>query len=388
MKKLAIVSFGHADSVLHFAKAMSDNSEVELFFVFALNKRTESVLNFESEDIKTGFLPDEQTDRILGKSLKEFINGKFKVSFFINYNLKVRSLKNINLSLQLSRKLRAFDVVHFNGMDATLLLINFFLSKKKKVFTIHDVKLHSGEKGKRNLNIAETYIKLLLKSKYQIIIQNKSDYREVLREFPSKRNKISYIPFKCLSIFRHFYKPGLNKEESDILFFGRISRYKGLRYLVEASEILKNIFPDIRILVAGGGQLDREISSDKLPENIKIYNRYITNEEMASFIANTKIVVCPYTDATQSGVVMTSFAFGKPVIASSVGGFNDVIENGITGYLIPPSDSKALAEAISALLSDEEKQKMMSGKINEVCESGYLSWNSVAADVKKVYMKL
>lgn len=388
MKRLVIVSFGHADSILHYASSLSSAYEVELIFVFALNKRAESVLNFENEDLTTGFLPDKQVERILGNAITDFVNNKFKVRFFINYNLKVRSLKNIGLALNLAKELNNFDLIHFNGMDATLLLINYFLSKKKKrVFTIHDVKLHSGERGNSSLNIAETYIKLLLKSKYQVILQNKADYKEVLREYPTRKTKINFIPFKCLSIFRHFADKTKKYEDSDILFFGRISRYKGLRFLVEAVDLLKSKFPEIKIIVAGSGQIDKEINSEKFNKNIILYNRYISNEEMAGLITNTKIVVCPYTDATQSGVVMTSFAFGKPVIASAVGGFNDVIENGKTGILVPPADSGKLAEAISELLSDKEKLMKMQSGISEVCENGYLSWNSVAEDAEKVYLK-
>ncbi|MBI5403558.1 MAG: glycosyltransferase family 4 protein [Ignavibacteriae bacterium] len=388
MKKLAIVSFGHADSILHFAKTMSSIYKVDLFFVFALNKRIESILNFEKEILKTGFLEEEQIDRILGKSIKGFINNNFNVRFFINHNLKVRSLKNIKLARKLSKVLNEYDIVHFNGMDATLILINYFLRKKNRVFTIHDVKLHTGEKDREVLNAAETYVKWILKSRYQVILQNRTDYDEVLETFPDKENKINLIPFKCLSIFRNFYDENAIKEVSDILFFGRISPYKGLKYLVESIDEVRRKYPEVRVLVAGSGEIDKDIPKEKLNGNFIIYNRYITNEEMAGFIANTKIVVCPYTDATQSGVVMTSFAFGKPVIASAVGGFPEVIIDGKTGLLVPPADTGKLSDAIIRLLSDKKILTAMSDNINQKCENGFLSWDSITNDAVKVYEKV
>jgi glycosyltransferase involved in cell wall biosynthesis len=365
---------------------MSGKYDIELIFVFALNKKTESILNFEKENLTTGFLPDEQVNRILGESIKSFIGNSFKVSFFINYNLKVRSLKNILLARRFSKILRNYDLVHFNGMDATLMLINRFLNHSNKIFTIHDVKLHSGEEGGK-LNVAEAYVRWLIKSKYQIILQNKADYLEVLKTFPDKKNKISLIPFKTLSIFRCFFNEEAKSEKSDLLFFGRMSPYKGLKYLVDAVELVKKKIPDIKVLVAGGGDIKNDLPEEKISDNYIIHNRYITNEEMAGYIENTKIVVCPYTDATQSGVAMTSFAFGKPVIASAVGGFTDVIEDGKTGFLIPTANPEKLADSIITLLSDRKKINEMSQNIKQVCETGFLSWDSIVDDVIKVYEK-
>jgi glycosyltransferase involved in cell wall biosynthesis len=385
--KLAIVSFGHADSVLHYASILSGHYEIDLIFILALNKRTESVLNLEDENIHTGFLENELTEHILGRPIRNFIGNKFTVKFFINHNLKVRSLKNIKLAKQLSKVLNKYDIVHFNGMDATLLLYNYMIKHKRKVFTIHDLKLHTGEKGRKYTNISEKFSKWMINSKYQVLIQNRTDYNESIKQFPEKINKINFIPFKELGIFRNFLNSNQPPKKSDVLFFGRISQYKGLKYLVEAIEIVKKDIPGVRLIIAGGGNIESGLIKNSLKDNVIIYNRHISNEELANIISNTRIVVCPYTDATQSGVVMTSYAFGKPVIASAVGGFLDVIEDGVTGKLVPPSDPVTLAESVKKLLTDEKSLAAMSENILERCRSGYLSWESIVADAKTVYDK-
>ncbi len=384
---LAIVSFGHVDSILHYAKTLSKDYKIKLIFVFALNKKSESILNFENEELQTGFLDIAQVNRILGDNINNFINNDFSVKFFINYNLKIRSLKNIVLARNLALYLKNFDLIHFNGMDATLLLINLFLRKKRKVFTIHDVKLHTGENDNKILNFPETMTKWLVKSKYQIIIQNQSDYKNIINLYPSKKNKINIIPFKNLSIYKNFIKNYVPSIKSDILFFGRISEYKGIKYLLEAIKIVKLTLPNIRVLIAGKGKIDKSLIEKDVIDNVMVINRYISNEELVNYIIDTKAVVCPYIDATQSGVVMTSFAFNKPVIASAVGGFIDVIEEKVTGILVPPKDSIRLAEAIVSLLVDEEKIKKMSDNIKNKCENGNFSWDTITNDVRKVYEK-
>lgn len=384
--RLAIISFGYADTAIHYAKTISSLYDVDLIFVYALNKRIDSIINFENENINTGFLDDAKVDRILGDKIKNYIDGKFRVKIFIKYNLKICSFKNIFLSHTLVKSLDAYDIIHFNGIDATLFLVKHFLKNKKIIFTIHDVKLHSGEKGGKIFNTAESICKWLIKSKYQVLIQNKFDYIEIINQYPNKKEKINLIPFKNLSIFKSFLNENSPKLKSDILFFGRISQYKGLKYLVDAVKIVKKVFPDIRVLIAGNGNIDGDIKK-KLNKNFIIRNRYIYNEEMAGYIANTKFVVCPYTDATQSGVVMTSFAFGKPVIATSVGGFPDVIVDNVTGLLVPPRNVESLADAIINLLSDEKKINSMSKNIDVECDNGVLSWNSILSDADNVYKK-
>lgn len=384
--KLAIVSYGHAESILHYAKTLSSVYEVELIFVFALNKRIESLLNFERENIYTGFLDDKIVEKILGKEIIKFADNKYKIRFFINKNLKVYSLKNISLSKKLSKELKEFDIIHFNGTDATLLLLNYFLRKKKKVFTIHDVTQHSGG-SKVKLNFADIFSRWIINSKHQVIIHNSFDYNNMLKLYPGGKNKLNFIPIKAAKIYTYFLNGNSKNVESDILFFGRISPYKGLKYLINAIDIVKKVFPRVKVLIAGKGNLGPDIDKEKLTTNFIIYNRYITNEEAANFISNTKFVVCPYTDETQSGVALTAFAFGKPIIASDVGGFSDIIKNNGTGLLVPPGNTEKLAEAIISLLKNENLVREMSENIIKKSNEGELSWDSVLNDALNVYNK-
>ncbi len=90
-------------------------------------------------------------------------------------------------------------------------------------------------------------------------------------------------------------------------------------------------------------------------------------------------VVCPYLDATQSGVVLTAYAFGKPVIATQVGGLPEYVHHG--------ENPDALAEAIIYLLQNPEKRRQMKKAIQQLAETE-LSWSRIAEQTVKVYEKV
>ena len=106
---------------------------------------------------------------------------------------------------------------------------------------------------------------------------------------------------------------------------------------------------------------------------------------MIALIENTKVVVCPYTDETQSGVVMTAFAFNKPVIASNLGSFSEVIKDGITGFLVPPQDSDVLASRINMLISNPVLIEQMRNNIFGIATSGEYSWVQIGNNMQKLY---
>ena len=78
--------------------------------------------------------------------------------------------------------------------------------------------------------------------------------------------------------------------------------------------------------MAGGGKFHFDVSEYEALDYIGIRNRFIPDDEMVALIKNCAFMVCPYTDATQSGVIMSAFAFNKPVIATDVGGLPEMVK--------------------------------------------------------------
>lgn len=382
--KIALVSFGHVDVVLPLFKTLyKQSNNIDLIFCFALNRKSESLLDFSDKEVHTGFLTADKTAKILSTEIKNYLGDISAVKFFIYYNLKLRSFKNFFLSIKLVKKLKNYDVIHFNGTNGVLPLLIYLLRKKKLVFTLHDIIAHSGEKTR--FNFAEKMNKYIIRSKYPLIVQNLTDYEYLREKHSSIADKFKFIPFGVLDIYRE-YK--CDKKEiffSDILFFGRVSPYKGIEYLVEAIEELHTKGLKLNTIIAGSGQIYFEIKNFNQLK-ITFINKYISNLELVALIEGTKMVVCPYTDATQSGVVMTAFAFQRPVIASNVGGFKDVIIDGYNGLLVPPKNSKALADAILKLIYDNDLRKNMNKNIDEFeKENSEFAWENISDKLVEVY---
>ena len=114
---------------------------------------------------------------------------------------------------------------------------------------------------------------------------------------------------------------------------------------------------DVRLLVAGRfwegrGRYDALVEQLGLGDRVEIHDGYVSNEDAALAFSAADAVVLPYRSATQSGVAQLGYAYGKPVVATNVGGLPAAVDHGRTGLLTPPGDPAALAEAIKRLAAD------------------------------------
>ncbi|MGX7835581.1 glycosyltransferase, partial [Campylobacter fetus subsp. venerealis] len=109
--------------------------------------------------------------------------------------------------------------------------------------------------------------------------------------------------------------------------------------------------------------------------NYKFINRYITNIELVQLIQESQFVICPYKDATQSGVIMTAFALNKPVLATNVGGLKEMVTHNRTGILIEPNNIYTLADSIKEMLHNPDAITAMQDYIKDLNQNGKLSWN-------------
>jgi glycosyltransferase involved in cell wall biosynthesis len=149
-----------------------------------------------------------------------------------------------------------------------------------------------------------------------------------------------------------------------ILFFGRLSPYKGVDDLLQAMPEVFREFPEEQLIIAGKRYPGFDINENFLntyKNNITLIDRHIPNDELAMLIKQAKFIVCPYKDATQSGVLMTAFGLNTPVIATNVGSFPEFIKDNVNGLLVPPNDPQQLAEGIRFALRNERYKTLAEG---------------------------
>ena len=142
-----------------------------------------------------------------------------------------------------------------------------------------------------------------------------------------------------------------------ILFFGYVRAYKGLLDLLEALRIARADAWDL-LLVVGEFYEPREryeplFQDPALRDKVRVTGRYVANEEVAAYFAAADVVALPYRSATGSGIVQVAYGAGVPVIGTRTGGLPDVVEDGISGLLVPPNDPASLAGAIERFFDED-----------------------------------
>jgi glycosyltransferase involved in cell wall biosynthesis len=202
---------------------------------------------------------------------------------------------------------------------------------------------------------------------------------------------VSYWQPRCpVLVIPHGPEPGVREEntvvkpvgETDpvVLFFGVWSKYKGIEVLMDAFATVRAEMPEARLVLAGapGGDIDLEAILEQARRigNVDARPGYVAIEEVAPLVNSARVVATPYIRATQSGVAHLAYTFGRPVVASAIGDLPEVIQDGVTGLLVPAEDADALAAAILRLLSDP----VLAAKLGEAGENSVRNASAVAAE--------
>lgn len=250
-----------------------------------------------------------------------------------------------------------------------------YLFKSRMLLTVHDPFPHSG----LDTFIVRMRRKVAFHLIPKLILLNRTQYDAFIDYYHINPNRVIKS-----SLSRYDYLSCVNKDMTTVpsasrylLFAGKVSPYKGLDYLLPAMEIVHSQCPDAKIIVAGNGNYHFDISRYKQMDYIEIRNRFIPDEELVALIENAAFLVCPYTDATQSGVVMSAFAFAKPVLVTNVGALPETVKHNEYGLVVKERDTKALADGIIQLWTNPDTLNAMSANIQSTYSSGEYSWKQI-----------
>lgn len=373
MRVLYITSPSFFDLDVSLIRELAKNIEVEVLFLVSPISMNGSAFSIKELPINVSICRFSEISE-LSKYSKILDTNRWNIASVPVYNY-------INC-IKLGRKVKEFlkgkeyDIVHSTGVGKQSMFIIPAISRYKRLLTMHDPITHG-----RESKIA-FYRRLLFVSFYKnILLLSHSLEAEFLAKFKIASPQLY---FSRLGIYDYFCSiDALNPKIKDyILFFGRIEEYKGVDVLIEAFNKSKSKKQGIKLVIAGKGELPANFNPND--NQVIAYNRFIENEELSGLIKSSICTVLPYKSATQSGCVMTSFAFNKPVIATNVGDLPNEVCHKKTGYIVDANDSSALSKAID-LVAIENFSSLSENIKSMYYNNGEKSWVSIANNLIKVY---
>ena len=325
------------------------------------------------------YVVSKQAENI--ETIRTCAEGKFTLHEMNTYTgviSLVFSTLSISKFFRLWREVRDFDpdVIYYPMDHSWTILLNIMFRRYKKVLTIHDVVAHLGEGN----FVGEIMSKITLKQCDQFIILSRV-FLEKMANLGVDLNVVTMIPH---GIFDYYNTRAGNQSEKvfqkRLLFFGRISEYKGIGVLLSAFKLIKEREPEATLLVVGSGDMRPHEKNIEVLSGVEVVNRWIADEEVEDFFAKGDILIVPYIDASQSGVILTAYGFSMPVISSDIGGLSEQIVEGKSGVLVEPGNVEALANACVQMLGNPKQVKAMGDFAYAYAKNTY-NWDTLSSQL-------
>ena len=293
---------------------------------------------------------------------------------------RVRDRDAVPVARGIAAAVRRFapDVVH--AQDSVVhdprLLWAARLRPRRFAVTVHDPRPHPGD-IEPSMRMRVTREALLTAAR--LVFVHGEGLRDELRD-------AGRAPLPPIEIVEHGTDtPALTPppDHPTLLFFGRMSRYKGLDVLLHAMPRIWRRVPETRLVVAGAGPLpDAAVLDDA---RIEVHNDHIPDADVARLFRGASVVALPYVQASQSGVGSQAKAHGRPIIATWTGELPRLVSDG-SGLVVPPSDADALADATVALLTDGHRAHEM-GLAGARTAASETSWASIGEATLAAYRR-
>jgi D-inositol-3-phosphate glycosyltransferase len=307
----------------------------------------------------------------------------------------------------MSAKPKIFHILwnnKFEYLDRTLLMVYYKLRGKKIALTAHNVNQARRDSNDSILN------RLTLRIQYRLadhmFVHTQKMKSELLADFGVRERAVTVIRHPINNAFPDTdltppeakRRLGIKDSEKTILFFGRIRPYKGLEHLLAAFQQLLTSHKNYRLIIASEPKKGSEKYLEEIQQTInRIDNegrilqkiKFIPDEDIELYFKAADVLVLPYTNIFQSGVLFLGYSFGLPVVATDVGSFKEEIIEGTTGFICGPADPSGLAKTLEVYFASDLYRDLKNRR-QEIKDYANVqhSWDAVAELTRNAYVKM
>jgi len=288
----------------------------------------------------------------------------------------------------------------FDTFDRTLLMLYYRLLGKKIIFTAHNV--NAGRRDSKDSHLNRLTLRIQYRLAHHLFVHTEKMKCDLLEDFGVQPARVTVIPFGINNAVPNTSltpkgakrRLCLLENERSILFFGRITPYKGLEYLIAAFRQVLAKGQNYRLLIAGRpdrceeywSAIQEEFREEMQKGRVLLRADFIPDDETEIYFKGADVLVLPYRHIYQSGVLFLGHSFGLPVLAADVGSLKDDIVEGKTGFVFRPENPADLAWAIEQYFSSDLYTNLESRRreIRDYATERH-SWDVVSQITMSVY---
>jgi glycosyltransferase involved in cell wall biosynthesis len=230
-----------------------------------------------------------------------------------------------------------------------------------------------------------------------IVCHTQEAKRRLIREFsvdPERVTVIAHGPLlhdaKLRSVPASKAQLSVPQDKVLVIWQGIIRSYKGLEFLLESWRKVDSLKLNAQLLIAGTGDsglleaIREQVSRLNLEESVRLDFKFIPDEDLPTYYQASDILVYPYREVTTSGALMTALAYGKPIVATALPAFREVLRDGKNAFLVNYGDVDGLADMLTRLIQNpKERERLTRGLATS--DNFENSWTRIARQTRQLY---
>ncbi len=308
------------------------------------------------------------------------------------------ALGTFSTNLSMVRDAFDADVVHshtwYGSLAGFMAKMLYQIPYVATVHSLEPLRPWKEEQLGRSYHLTAWVEKVALENADRIVAVSQNSREEILQLFQVDPQRVVVIHNGIdLDVWRpnpsEATRQAFEVAEDYILFVGRTSRQKGMVHLIDA---MQHVDPGVQLVCCTSAPDTPEVEAEiaaKVAEQPRVLwiNTLLREEQYIELYSHARLFACPSVYEPFGIINLEAMACERPVVASAVGGIREVVLPGETGYLVPPADPQALAEAINAVLRDKNKARQM-GQAGRKRVEEHFAWKSIARKTLEMYQDL